>query len=80
MNSEPIKYTRTRRIPPLMSRPSQGMQRRHGVFHRFPMGAPYKVCDYVAPFGKDRAIAGRTRLSTHFVQHAEIMRMIRAGH
>ena len=72
--SEPMKYAGTRRIPPPMSRPWQGMQRRRGVFHRFPKGEPYKVCGCVASFGKDRAIAGRTRLATHLVQLAEIMR------
>ena len=56
----------TRRIPQPMSGPWQGMQRRHGDFLRLPKGLRYKVCGSVPSFGKDAAIAGRTRLATHF--------------
>jgi len=32
--------------------------------------APYKACGRVVSFGKDRAIAGRTRVATRLVRHA----------
>jgi len=80
MISEPEKYARIRRFPPPVPGPWQGMQRHHGVFLRLPKGLLHKACGDVASFGKDQAIAGRTRLDTRFVQQAETMRITRTGH
>jgi len=52
----------------------------HGGFLWLPKGARYKVCGYVPSFGKDDAIAGRTRLATHFLSRAEIMRTFGTAH
>jgi hypothetical protein len=79
MISEPEKYARIRRFPPPVPGPWQGMQRQRGVFLRLPKGLLHKTCSY-ASFGKDQAIAGRTRLDTRFVQQAETMRIPRTGH
>ena len=80
MISEPKKYAKTRRFPLPLSRPWQGMQRRQGVFLRLPKGVPHKACGCVESFGKDHAIAGRTRLVTRLVRRAETMRITQTGH
>jgi len=69
-----------RRIPQSMPGPWQGMQRRHGELLWLPKGVQYRMHGCVPSFGKDNAIACRTRLALHSVLRAEIVRTYETGH